>query len=321
VKEFHHKRTLIQQDDPTSEDAFAREHKILQKIKYLPHQHIIRHFVSIDQGNKGYIVSPWADGGDLQYYWENSKVEISRKRAIWSLRQMAGLATALDLLHETLNCRHGDLKPLNVLCFTESGETVLKIADFGIAKIHNTQTMFRKAATTTLGLTPSYQGPEVEFEKVNRTEPLPRSRKYDIWSLGCIFLEFSIWLLYGAKAIEEFRGARGSNTPSTDSSLPLYEITDKVAKAARVHQLVSWTIETILHDDPRCQGDTALVVLLNLIQNQMLQPAVENRPSAREVGKQLEGILLEAEKCSDYLFRSGEKFQISQLNFNKFQSV
>jgi serine/threonine protein kinase len=296
-----------------------KEHNILQKIKDLQHRHIIRHFVSIDQGSDGYIVFPWADGGDLHYYWENSLEENPRKRAIWSMQQMAGIATALDLLHKTLNCRHGDLKPLNILCFTEDGETVLRISDFGIARIHNTQTIFRKAATSTLGLTQSYQGPEVEFERVNKNVHLPRSRKYDIWSLGCIFLEFAIWLLCGAKTIEEFAHARGVNPSSTESSVPLYEVTDKASKAARVHQLVSWTIERMLCDDPRCKGDTALRALLYLIKDQMLQPEVENRPSAREIGEQLEKIVQKAEQNADYLFQSVDELVVPPLDFDKFE--
>jgi len=77
---------------------------------------------------------------------------------------MSGLTTALHMLHESFQCRHGDLKPSNILCVYEGGEIVLKLADFGISRIHHAQTVVRKGITTTAFLTPSYQGPEVEFE-------------------------------------------------------------------------------------------------------------------------------------------------------------
>ena len=98
-------------------------------------------------------------------------------------------------------CRHGDLKPGNILCVTECGEKVLKIADFGVSRGHHGQTISRKLATTSVSPTSSYQGLEVEFERLDKTYQRPRSCKYDIWSLGCVFLEFSIWLLHGPKVI------------------------------------------------------------------------------------------------------------------------
>jgi serine/threonine protein kinase len=233
---------------------------------------------------------------------------------------MLGLTTALHMLHAQFKCRHGDLKPGNILCVEEGGETILKIADFGVSRIHHAQTTYRKSATTTALLTPSYQGPEVEFEKVDKKDQRPRSRKYDIWSLGCVFLEFSIWLLHGPKAIEGFAGARGNGTSSTGSSPPLYEVTDKAAKVAKVHLLVSWTIDS-LQDNPQCKGETALAALLSLIKNQMLQPEVDSRPLTADICKQLENIRQEAEKRSSYLLHSCDGLRIPPLDFEKFQST
>jgi serine/threonine protein kinase len=326
VKEFHHRILVPKKDDslqgeaPVNEDDFTKEDKILQQIRDVRHRHIIRHFASIDTGKRGYIIFPWADGETLQDYWQTSEGAFCRGRALWSLQQMLGLATALHLLHERFMCRHGDLKPINILCFTECGETVLKIADFGISRIHSKRTIYRKSATTTLGLTPTYQGPEVEFERVSKEEQLPRSRKYDIWSLGCIFLEFSLWLMHGPDAIKGFANARGTSISSTETTLPLYEITNKAAKAAKVHELVSWTIVR-LQTDPRCKGDTALAALLSLIKDQMLQPNVESRPSAEDVGKQLEIIVQEAEERHSYLFHPDQGPRVSQLDFERYQPV
>ncbi|KAI8711167.1 Protein kinase domain-containing protein [Fusarium sp. LHS14.1] len=179
--------------------------------------------------------------------------------------------------------------------------------------------MYRKSATTNLFLTPSYQAPEVEFENADKNNPQPRSRRYDIWSLGCVFLEFSIWLLHGPKAIEGFARTRGRyGTSSTNSSVPLYEVTDEAAKVAIVHQLVSWTIER-LQNDTRCKGDTALAALLSLIKDQMLQPKVEDRAWAEGVSKQLEEIVRKAENHESYLFHSCNRLSIPFLNFDEFR--
>ena len=304
VKQFHRK------------DDYVKENAILQQIKDLQDRHIIQHFASIDQGRKGYIIFPWADGGNLEDFWECSEYENSPERVLWSLRQMLGLTEALSKLHRQFKCRHGDLKPGNILCVTEGNEIVLKIADFGISSIHLAATISRKKATKANMLTPSYQGPEVEFENLRDEEQIPRSRKYDIWSLGCVFLEFSIWLLHGAQAIKEFAGARGNGTSSAGHSTPLYEVTDKGAKAASVHRLVSWTIGT-LQNGQKFKGETALADLLSLINDQMLQPEVDNRPWAHEICNQLEEIVQKAEESNSYLFPTS--YGIPSLNFEDFK--
>jgi serine/threonine protein kinase len=266
-----------------------------------------------------YILFPWAAGGNLQDYWEVSEQELSRELVLWSLKQMLGLTQALHKLHEQFQCRHGDLKPGNILCVQEKEETVLKIADFGISKIHHAQTTYRTTATATVFLTPSYQGPEVEFEKIDKTDQRPRSRKYDIWSMGCVFLEFAIWLLHGPEAIKGFANAKGTGKSSTNPSTPLYEVTDKAAKTARVHQLVSWTIEG-LQTNPQCKEGTALAALVDLVKNQMLQPEVEKRPTAGIVCSELEIIIQEAQKDPSYLLPSCDAKGIPSLDFDSFQS-
>ncbi|KAI9150752.1 Serine/threonine-protein kinase Nek8 [Paramyrothecium foliicola] len=297
-------------------DDFVKENDILQQIKDLNHSHIIRHFASIDKGKHTYIVLPWADGGNLQDFWE-AEPQTSQDRVLWSLRQMLGLTEALHLLHDRFKCRHGDLKPGNILCVGEGGQTTLKIADFGVSRIHHAQTMYRKSATISNLLTPSYQGPEVEFENVNQTDQRPRSRKYDIWSLGCVFLEFTLWLLHGPRGIESFGLARGRGTSSTDTSRPLYEVTDKARRAAKVHKLVSSTIES-LQADTRCEGDTALAALLRLIKDQMLQPDVNDRPWADEVGRQLRAIVRKAEREPSYIFHPCQTGNVYSLDFASF---
>jgi serine/threonine protein kinase len=297
-------------------DDFRKENEVLQQINDLHHPHIIRHFASIDKGKRGYIIFPWADGGNLHDFWMYSDEEASPERTLWSLRQISGLTSAVKSLHERFNCRHGDLKPENILCITESKEKVLKIADFGVSKVHHSQTISRKKATTCPFLTPSYQGPEVEFDNLKITDQQPRSRKYDIWSLACVFLEFSIWLLHGPEAVEKFAGARGNGTQST--STPLYEVTDRAKKAVRVHKLVDWTIVK-LEDHPQCKEETALAALLSLIKDQMLRPVVEDRPSAAEICKKLECIVKKAEESPSYLFSFYDGIHIPPIDFEEFQ--
>jgi len=47
---------------------FVKENETLQQIKGLQDRHIIRHLASIDKGKNGYIIFPWAAGGNLQEF-------------------------------------------------------------------------------------------------------------------------------------------------------------------------------------------------------------------------------------------------------------
>jgi serine/threonine protein kinase len=62
----------------------------------------------------------------------------------------------------------------------------------GLAKVHSLPTQLRKTPSGTISGTFRYQSPEVKTSISGK-----RSRSYDLWSMGCILLEFIIWLLYG----------------------------------------------------------------------------------------------------------------------------
>lgn len=153
------------------------------------------------------IIFPWADGGDLKHFWE--KYEPKTAQGLlqpvllsWSLRQILGLALAVRDLHY-INCRHGDIKPGNILHFPDEDGSlgILKLADFGCAKFHVHATFQRNGGTSTHAATLVYEAPEAEDPiSINQ----PRSRAYDLWSLGCIITEFAHWHLNGNEGLKAF---------------------------------------------------------------------------------------------------------------------
>lgn len=73
------------------------------------------------------------------------------------------------------------------------------IADVGISKIPEDYTQDRKVTNNKYG-TEWYDPPEFARleDKVSQSERLGMiSRRYDTWGLGCIFLDFVVWILYG----------------------------------------------------------------------------------------------------------------------------
>jgi serine/threonine protein kinase len=281
---------------------FTKERENLEKIRRLKrNEHMTLSLGSFSQEGRYCLIFPWAEGGDLDNLWKNGNSRLrTPELALWSLRQMFGLTETLEALHlgfdEETNCRHGDLKPQNILHFLTNEEGILKITDFGISSIHENTTFERKETpTVTRATTPSYQAPEAAPALL---EKQPRSRKYDIWSMGCIFLEFTIWLVGSWKDVESFNEERKPE-PTTDASLShFYDIMNGMP---RVHPVVDRRI-TQLKMSSRIEQGTALGDLLELIEKHLLKVEVKERFDAGKLCQSLRDIVQKAESGPIYPF-------------------
>lgn len=270
---------MKQPADQSQADAYKlwkREAEALQDAKDLVHDHIIQVKAIIRWRGKGeYFMFQWADGGSLRdFYRDNPRPTLDMKLIRDIVFQLFGLAGALNKLHNYKkdensgeSYRHGDLKPENILRFTtENGTLVgmLKISDLGLAKHHLLATRFRDLATDTHFGTPLYEPPEVYTEKNS-----PRSRQYDIWSMGCIILELIIWLLYGYEELVKFNNsmkyALGGN------SSPYWVLDESRTEVyAKIHPHVTECMKFIGRD-PECLGaSTAIGDLLKLVERRLL---------------------------------------------------
>ncbi|EXF75138.1 protein kinase domain-containing protein [Colletotrichum fioriniae PJ7] len=289
------------------EKDFDQERSNLSALRKLPNtKHIAQSLATFSQGEKSYILSLWARGGDLDNFWQtHDGVTRDSKLALWSLEQMLGLVRALYALHEELgdavNCRHGDLKPANILHFTSGKEedtlSILKITDFGISRIHQEATFDRLGKPTITGATsPSYEAPEAVAPKA------ARSRKYDIWSIGCIFLEFIMWLVQDWNAVQSFASARNSTSVQVGGATPshFYKI-DK--DDVIVHPEVSKIINT-LGRMPQSAPNTALGRLLSIIKDDLIKIDSADRTNAEGLCKRLDAIVSKAKSDPAYLWNS-----------------
>jgi serine/threonine protein kinase len=286
----------------SSPEAFEQEKDNLRKLQDLDHLHMIRHHVTCELDNSYYVVFPWADGGNLSEYW---KLETDKLRtpesALWMLRQMLGMADALAALHGR-KCRHGDLKPENILHFNSTTDSILVIGDVGVSRFHKQDTFLRKDQTMTSATTPSYEAPEVYSDPQS-----PRSRKYDIWSLGCIFLEFTTWYLWDYHAIVAFREER----VASDMNSYFYN-----NGRLDVHPKVTDAISSLL-EDSRTQSDTALGHLLVLIRDDLLQVDVTRRAKAEEVASKLKVIVDKVQAEDLLMYKSKETSSSRPDIFNR----
>jgi serine/threonine protein kinase len=209
------------------------------------HPHLIKLLATYRQKQCYHLMFPYADA-NLKKYWEDRPTpSFDRDTVLWSLKQMTGIANGLLLIHkftvtfplkvagaadgqgnvrlpkgvklsvtpgEEMYGRHGDIKPENVLWFSKTSNTtdrmgVLQIADFGLGRFHGRDS---RSGVNPDGVMSSltYEPPECKLRE-------PVSRAYDIWSLGCLYLEYITWLLKGNKYIETFSDFRGEDNPST----------------------------------------------------------------------------------------------------------
>lgn len=245
---LHTRTILLSQENESfalkslkSEDqvGFKLEAKALAKIR--PRPHLVSVLAAFKYQNKYHLLFRWAEGGNLANFWSQQDLATSHNTVCWFAEQCHGLVDGLDGIHnaklsetevdrvirhsatamspiqsrtsgdmlmpfvrgDDKDCgRHGDIKPQNILWFKQDsnqyGHGVLKISDFGL-------TTFHSALTTKVGnivpVTLSYAAPE-------RVIDSDLSRPFDIWSLGCVYLEFITWLLLGSKQLEEFKKKR-----------------------------------------------------------------------------------------------------------------
>lgn len=172
-----------------------------------------------EEGRKTfYLVFPWAEG-TLWDYWERNKLRDRRDRLArtpWMAREVFEIARALQCVHnerrqhlkqypglttgknaelkKELYGRHGDIKAENILYF--SGNDTLVISDFGLGRL---QTKYSRSNNNpkTLEKSATYRAPEFDLTDGRI------SRASDVFSLGCMYLEFVTWYLMGYHAVSE----------------------------------------------------------------------------------------------------------------------
>lgn len=273
-------------------EAFQQEKANLDQLRHIRNEHLIQHLATFERGPRYYVIFPWANGGSLADFWVSADGgNRTKELTLWVLQQMLGVTSAIASLHE-VNCRHGDLKPENILHFRKSDAELgtLVIADVGVSRVHRQPTRLRQEGTTTRATTPAYEAPET----LDVTGG-PRRRRYDMWSLGCILLEFVIWILEDNQAIERFRSARDG------PYFEFYRIRSNGVKV--IHPVVLDAIDAIKRDT-RVQGGTALEAVVDLLAEHLLLIEAESRETAEDAVARLRKIVHAAEEDPDYLMRT-----------------
>ncbi|PCD44661.1 hypothetical protein AU210_000118 [Fusarium oxysporum f. sp. radicis-cucumerinum] len=320
-----------------NEERFKKEVEVLERLppkrpRSSPDHldHLVHLELAYRHGNECCLVFPWASGNLKEYWAVGKKSPKEHKDVVWFFKQCWGLTVGLrrlhdprsyniarkanndihttdDLLAEAHNTdygRHGDIKPENILWFPEyrGEEDHLAICDFGSTEFNRSHSKSHVNADAIYGYTMTYQPPDSLIQP-------EVSQKYDVWSLGCVFLEFVSWFLLGDHAaVDEFPHSRmmklGNGIVSSDRFFCINSKgRSKSERSAMVKPAVIRWITT-LHKIDSCPE--SIHDFLDLIRWKMLVPNPPQRSNCKQVRTVLDEIY---EKCRGKIVYATEAFE------------
>lgn len=209
MKEFRNAHDF--QDELEALKLFSGNHK--------GHEHLIKVLAAFSQCGRDFLIFPLAKGSLVEFWqqWDTS----SPHNALWMITQCHGLMEGLQQIHQyrstdlskdvTVLGRHGDIKPQNILWFRgPSNRDRLVLSDFTLMRFHEKDSN-QETTMDRISGTKTYRAPEVEVKSRHHV-----SQMYDVWSLGCVFLELISCYLVGYKATRgrAFKGADGQDYQS-----------------------------------------------------------------------------------------------------------
>ncbi|KAI9709364.1 MAG: hypothetical protein M1820_003484 [Bogoriella megaspora] len=289
------------------------EKKALDRVGALSHPHIVKLLKTYKLGQNYNMIFPCAQT-NLDKYLRDSRYKAYEKRQgpieaspLWE--QVLGITGALSAIHsygikaeerkasgdEKLIGFHFDIKDANILI---EDDDKWVISDFGQATFKSVRKNGTTSQVLNQGGTDSYAPPEFQddFSKLGR--------RFDIWSLGCVFLEVLAFIV---------RGYDGLNQKDGDDGDPGLDEARKTSGQGRLredHRFYtegnshgSWKVKPEIEDfmsnlrghvnPPRSQSSNFLDRVIDLIKR-MLSPVPSKRPKAEDVFRILKSHLSEA---------------------------
>jgi serine/threonine protein kinase len=284
--------------------VFQREADVLKRFSHIPNNHLIKLLATIEitSSKTYYLIFPWAEG-DLQQFWKSKPNPAGETDfLLWMSDQCHGLADALGIIHhdqeaENLSVspeeakiygRHGDIKPSNILRVANKSQMFgqLVLNDFGLANYH--RGVSRSGVDPKdVKRSPTYRPPEFD------TQNSKLSRKFDIWTLGCTFLEFITWYLRGWDGVEStFPNLRAETDADNVESDIFFRLSSDGKTAEVKPQVLEWIND--LHGSEYCTP--YLHDFLDLIQGGMLKVNVDERYPCNTI---IDKLLYLKQRCID----------------------
>jgi len=235
------KRMLLGNQGADVHERFLRERRILAQLN---HPNVARLLDGgLDADGNPYFAMERVDGVPITRFVQEHKLEIGA-----TVRLFIVVCEAVAYAHRNLIV-HRDIKPSNVMV---SAEGTVKLLDFGIAKLIDTQ---HDTVTRSLAMTPAYAAPEQLLGEAVSTGT-------DVYSLGLLLFE----LLTGELPQRSWRDRLRDATNQDDTlERPSVEVLKKVNTDTRGQRRLAQSLRgdldqivmTALRRDPARRYPTA----------------------------------------------------------------
>ncbi|ETS88088.1 hypothetical protein PFICI_01916 [Pestalotiopsis fici W106-1] len=278
-------------------NLFQNERRQLSRFNGVVHNHLVTLLAAFEQENteKNFFVFPWAEC-DLSAFWEKQKPKPGDAK--WIAEQLKGLVSALNEIHNPAQNsqnlgtqvfgRHGDLKPDNILWYTPykgDPKGILVVSDMGFTAVNSE--LSRSKQTNGKPRTPTYRPPELDIQGAKVT------REYDVWSLGCIFLEMMTWILGGQRFNSEFKKSR--MTPENGVNTSIF-FTMVGGQPIVKKEVVQW-IDTLRSHK---RSTEFIHAVLRIVQDKMIIPRADRRSRVRDLKTEFDRINAKCKEKASY---------------------
>jgi serine/threonine protein kinase len=297
---------------------------MIEKLANHPHEHITPYLATWIRGGVPCILFPRAKYNLRTFMSTTEEPKMTQSFVLWFLEQLKGLAGAVDHFHWIGEERsapgtsrganrdqsrlghdlktnqkkmglaglHHDLKAENILIFEKQATDsrpagVFKISDFGAGRFADLALGEISAPVKAARGTLTYKAPD---EKP--------SRPFDLWALGCVFLELLIWAVTpeqdGGKGFSHRRGWMSNHEPGpAEQTYPddAFWLLDPVTHKPKLRWSVSQQIEDL--EKIHCEGKKAFTRVTQLT-SKLFTIDPGRRPRAKEVLEEMERIYKEA---------------------------
>ncbi|KAF5538348.1 serine threonine kinase [Fusarium mexicanum] len=201
---------ILRSDIEDIRAAFRQELTVFRKLRR--ERHLVELVAAVELAECQFMfIFPWAEGGTLE--------DLMNQEHVNRAGTCRGLVEALETIHFTRTDSiypsegdlgkdyglHLDIKPSNILYFNQETEAspfgTLKLADFGLMEFHSLASRSRKSKKGCSAASQTYRTPEYDFNHA-------KSKKVDVWAMGCVFSELLTWAILPHGSVDEYRLAR-----------------------------------------------------------------------------------------------------------------
>ncbi|KAH8886077.1 kinase-like protein [Thozetella sp. PMI_491] len=329
------------------EKEFEQEFYALRKLETNEEKHLLPLYAALHRGHDYAFLFPWANGGNLADLWTtdpavpytSTSQQSPRTFILWLSKQCLGVAKGLRSIHDVRTGAkekylerepkmdpsearkiaddfgiHGDIKPENILVFKASankfGGGDLRISDFGLTNFFTKYSRSRQL---------SEEGPADVVYRAPESDSRTRymSRKYDIWSLGCVFSQLLTWAIRDTSALDQYETRRLHENDEGKDPRPSWKISKFFKKIypqndsnAEPEMVVKESVRSWLEElKDKAGRRNFLADFIDFIKDRMLVVDVGDRADCRELVNFLQE---KYEKCRREVNYSSAHLQMFQ---------